>query len=107
MTSNFFYVAQVDNLPYLGTAGEEVLLGITRETVIELAHQKGLEVEYKPLRLDEIEAVREAFITSSSRGIVPVVEIDNIPIGQGRPGPITQRLIAAYEPYVIAKAEQV
>jgi branched-chain amino acid aminotransferase len=96
MTSNFFYVAQVDKLPYLGTAGEEILLGITRETVIELAHQEGLKVEYKPLRLDGIEAVQEAFITSSSRGIVPVVEIDTIPIGQGRPGPITQRLIAAY-----------
>ena len=128
MTSNFFYVkyqrassagrralpsahyspgALREREVVLGTAGEEVLLGITREMVIELAHQEGLEVEYKPLRLDEIEAVREAFITSSSRGIVPVVKIDTVTIGQGRPGPITQRLIAAYEPYVIANAEQI
>ena len=128
MTSNFFYVnnqrassagrralPSARDVPeyvrerevVLGTAGEEVLLGITRETVIELAHQEGLEVEYEPLRLDEIEAVREAFITSSSRGIVPVVKIDTVTLGQGRPGPVTQRLIAAYEPYVIAKAEQI
>ena len=107
MTSNFFYVGQVANLPYLGTAGEEVLLGITRETVIEIAHQEGLEVRYQPLSLNHIEKAQEAFITSSSRGIVPIVKIDAVTIGQGRPGPITQRLIAAYEPYVIAKAEQI
>jgi branched-chain amino acid aminotransferase len=121
MTSNFFYVGQVDrerrakqrqspkrdNLPYLSTAREDVLLGITRDTVIELARNEGVEVEYQPLRLDEIETVQEAFITSSSRGIVPVIKIDEVSIGQGSPGPITQRLIAAYEPYVMVASEQI
>jgi branched-chain amino acid aminotransferase len=107
MTSNFFYVRQVGNLSYIGTAQEDILLGVTRQTVIEVARGRGLEVKYQPLKQDQVAAVDEAFITSSSRGIVPVVEIDDVMIGQGRPGPITKQLIDAYEAYVIEKAEPI
>jgi branched-subunit amino acid aminotransferase/4-amino-4-deoxychorismate lyase len=62
---------------------------------------------YQPLPLNQITAINEAFITSSSRGIVPVVRIDHVTIGQGRPGPITKELMAAYESYVIEKAERI
>jgi branched-chain amino acid aminotransferase len=109
MTSNFFY-AVVRNArsvpPYLGTAGDDVLLGITRETVIEVAEQMGLEVKYQPLKRDQLSEANEAFITSSSRGIVPVIQIDGITIGQGVPGPITMQLITGYESYVLANAEK-
>jgi branched-subunit amino acid aminotransferase/4-amino-4-deoxychorismate lyase len=57
--------------------------------------------------LEHFAAVSEAFITSSSRGIVPVVRIDNVTIGQGRPGPITKELMTAYESYVIENAERI
>lgn len=107
MTSNFFYVGQVGNLPYLGTACDDILLGITRQTVIDIARGRGLEVRYELLELDRLAAVSEAFITSSSRGIVPVVQIDNLPVGQGSPGPITKQLVAAYEAYVMEKAESI
>jgi branched-chain amino acid aminotransferase len=107
MTSNFFYVGQVANLPYIGTARDNILLGITRETVIEIARGRKLEIKYQPLKRDQLAIASEAFITSSSRGIVPVVRIDNVSIGQGSPGPITTQLLAAYEDYVLQRAEKI
>jgi len=91
----------------LYAARDDILLGITRKTVIDLARGRGLEVKYEPLKRNQLAAVEEAFITSSSRGIVPVVQIDDVMIGQGRPGLITKELASAYEAYVIEKAERI
>jgi branched-chain amino acid aminotransferase len=110
MTSNFFYVVGWDAPripPYLGTAGDDVLLGITRQTVIEVARQMGLEVKDQALKRDQLNEVNEAFLTSSSRGIVPIVQIDDVIIGQGSPGPTTRQLSAAYEAYVLENAESI
>jgi branched-chain amino acid aminotransferase len=103
MTSNFFYV----NENALYTAQNEILLGITRKTVIDLARGRGVEVKYKPLQRDRFPSIAEAFITSSSRGVVPVVQIDNVTIGQGRPGRMTKELSAAYDQYVMDHAERI
>jgi branched-subunit amino acid aminotransferase/4-amino-4-deoxychorismate lyase len=110
MTSNFFYVVRRNARsvpPYLGTAGDDVLLGITRESVIEVAEHMGLVVKYRPLKHDQLADADEAFITSSSRGIVPITRIDDVTIGQGSPGPITKQLMTAYEAYVIENAEKI
>ena len=101
MTSNFFYVIAGT----LYTAEYNILLGVTRRTVIRVVRGMGLELKYKPLKLDRLKVPSEAFITSSSRGVVPVVQIDDVVVGQGRPGRITKQLSAAYEAYVLAKAE--
>lgn len=103
MTSNFFYVCA----GVLYTAQRDILLGVTRRTVIRVARGRGVEVRYSPLKLDQLPAVNEAFITSSSRGIVPVVQIDDVTVGQGRVGEITEQLSMAYEAYVIQKAERI
>jgi len=103
MTSNFFYVK--DNILY--TAQDDILFGITRKTVIDVARGRGVDVNYEPLERNQLTDVHEAFITSSSRGIVPVIQIDNLTIGQGRPGPITMELSAGYDQYVIEKAEKI
>jgi branched-chain amino acid aminotransferase len=103
MTSNFFYVKH--NI--LFTTQDDILLGITRKTVIEVARGRGVEVKYKPLKRDQIFSIAEAFITSSSRGIVPVIQIDKTTIGQGRPGPITTELSGTYDQYVIENAEKI
>lgn len=91
----------------LYTAQRGVLLGVTRRTVIRVARGRGIEVRYSPLRLDQLSAAREAFITSSSRGIVPVVQIDDVTVGEGRVGEVTKELSAAYEAYVLQKAEKI
>lgn len=116
MTSNFFYVMgraewrrgkTEEAKATVGTARHGILLGVTRETVIELARGRGLEVKYQPLKLEQIPNLSEAFITSSSRGIVPLVQIDKFTIGEGDPGPITTGLMTAYESYVLDKAEKI
>jgi branched-chain amino acid aminotransferase len=107
MTSNFFYIGRNGTPPYLGTAQDDILLGITRQIVIEIAQNNRLEVKYQPLKRDQLAAAQEAFITSSSRGIVPVVQIDGVTIGQGMPGPITKKLSAIYDVYVNKKAEKI
>ena len=104
MTSNFFHVK--DNILY--TAQRDILLGVTRRSIIHLARGRGVEVKkYQPLKLDQLSEVDEAFITSSSRGVVPVIQMDQVTIGQGRPGEITRMLRSAYDEYVIAKAERI
>ena len=103
MTSNFFYVKNQT----VFTAQEDILLGITRQTVIDVARGRGVEVNYEALPRDQIAAIDEAFITSSSRGIVPLIQIEEVTIGQGRPGPITKELSAAYDQYVMEKAEKI
>ncbi len=105
MTSNFFYVLTPREV--LFTAQRDILLGITRTMVIRAARGRGVGVRYRPLELDQLPAVKEAFITSSSRGIVPVIQIDNVKVGQGRVGKLTRMLMSAYEEYVMMKAEKI
>ena len=106
MTSNFFYVLRTESAAVY-TARRGILLGVTRRTVIHLARGRGVEVKYQPLKLNHLSAVDEAFITSSSRGVVPVIQIDEGTIGQGRPGQITRKLMSAYDEYVLKHAEMI
>ena len=94
MTSNF-YVIQAGALI---TSRSGILLGVTRRTLIRLARKAGLEVEYRAPDLDE--PFSEAFLTSSSRGIVPIVAIDEKSVGNGVPGVWTKTLMSAYDAYV-------
>ena len=64
-------------------------------------------MKYQPLKLDQLSAVDEAFITSSSRGVVPVIQIDGATVGQGSPGQITRMLMRAYDEYVLKHAEMI
>jgi branched-chain amino acid aminotransferase len=99
----------------LCTAQRDVLLGVTRRTVIRVARGCGLEVRYQPLKRDQIEVAREAFLTSSSRGIVPVVQIDEVTVGEGRRraepveavGTWTKTLSLAYQAYVEERSEAI
>lgn len=105
MTSNFFYIPRREHT--LCTARHDILLGVTRQTVIEIARGRGLEVRYEPLERNQLKLAREAFITSSSRGVVPVIQIDDVTIGEGRPGPVTNELIDAYQEYVLTNSEEI
>ena len=116
MTSNFFYVSQARVRPEHGqqrasavlcTAPGDILPGVTRQMIIDIAEGRGLTIRYEPLQRNQLELAREAFITSSSRGVVPVIQIDMSTIGEGRPGPVTRELVAAYEAYVLENAEPI
>ena len=57
-------------------------------------------IERRGVHVDEIARLSEAAISASSQGVVPIVRIDDTPIGHGRPGPLVSRLVAAYDAYV-------
>ena len=101
MTSNFFYVCGET----LGTAAHGVLPGVTRGTVLALARQAEIRIRYRALPCDEISTIIEAFITSSSRGIVPIAQIEHHDIGSA--GTIMQKLMEMYDRQLYSLAEPI
>lgn len=100
-SSNFFAVLDGE----LRTAGEEVLAGVTRGIVLSLAHSL-LPVREEAVTVAELAASSEAFITSSSREVMPVVEVDHRPIGDGHPGRVARELGRRYREHLLELAEQ-
>jgi branched-chain amino acid aminotransferase len=75
-----------------------ILEGVTRGKVLELARGAGIETrEVSFLAPESLRAADEVFLTSAVRGILPVTSVDGQPVGKGRPGPVTQRLLALYQ----------
>jgi len=72
------------------------LVGITRDTLITLARERGYEVSERRLTRDDVYLADEAFFTGTAAEVVPNVELDRRPIGDGKPGAITQQLRDAY-----------
>jgi len=106
MTSNFYaikYVRARSSRPLLITAQRGILLGVTRKAVLKLAKEQGMQIQYRAPMINE--TYDEAFLTSSSRGVVPIVSIDEKSVEQGNVGEWTKKLILAYEEYVIKKSE--
>lgn len=75
---------------------QAILRGITRTTVMEIAESLGLQFVERAFSVDEAKAAREAFVTSASSDVMPVVEIDNVKIGSGQPGPLATKLRKAF-----------
>ena len=73
-----------------------VLPGITRRAVMELASEGGVGLEERVFTLEEAYAAKEAFITSASAFVMPVVSLDGKPVGTGKPGPVAKRLRELY-----------
>lgn len=94
--SNFYAVR--DGVVW--TAGEGVLEGITRQIILQLIPQLGIPLWLEPVMLADLPSLDEAAMSSSSRALLPVVEIAGQMIGDGRPGPLTRRILAAYNEYV-------
>ncbi len=69
-----------------------ILRGVTRTTLLDAIAREGLSVDERLFSVSEALAAREAFVTSASNTVMPVVRIDGKSIGEGRPGPITRRL---------------
>ncbi len=78
------------------TPREGILDGVTMNLVLRLARRAGLVVARRPIKYREFPQVDEAFIASATREVIPVVWVDKFKIGTGRPGPYSQKLLAAY-----------
>jgi branched-chain amino acid aminotransferase len=92
--SNFFVVRRGTVLTAPLDCG--LLAGITRGFVAEIAAEAGVSLVEAVLHDEDVFGADEAFLTGSTREILPVVRVDDRPIGDGRPGPITKTLLAHY-----------
>jgi branched-chain amino acid aminotransferase len=89
--SNFYAILNGE----LRTAGEGVLKGISQQIIFEISPAI-IPLNLNPVNQSEISQLSEAFMTSSSRGIIPIVELDGIPIGSGKVGEVSKKLLDAY-----------
>ena len=91
------WIVTSDNVLVTRQLGHNLLPGITRAGVMQALNEEGVNaIEERPFTLDEAYKAREAFVTSSGGGIVPVVKIDGKTIGEGRPGPMVKKVQALY-----------
>lgn len=94
-TSNNAYIVRGNSI-ITRQLGTEILAGITRAAVLRFAREAQMVVEERPFTIEEAKAADEAFITSASLFVMPVVEIDGARIGAGTPGKVAARLRDIY-----------
>jgi len=95
-SSNNAYIVTRDGTLVTRQLGNEILAGITRKAVLALARTSDLKIEERAFTVQEALDAAEAFITSATTFVMPVVNIDGQPVGDGRPGPVTRRLRELY-----------
>jgi D-alanine transaminase len=93
--SNAWIVGQ-DGALHTRELAANILRGVTRSSLAALARQDGLRVIERPFSVGEAKAAREAFLNGAGSLIVPIVQIDDAVIGDGRPGPVANRLRTLY-----------
>ncbi len=102
-SSSAFILTQ-DDVLVTRQNGSEILPGCTRKAVVQLAEERQLRVEERPFTVAEELAAKEAFITSASSFVQPVVSIDGKPVGSGKPGAMAMRLREIYIDFARATA---
>ena len=94
-TSNNAWIVVGDRIVTRDT-GPHILAGITRATLLGVAESLQMRIEERPFTPNEARGASEAFVTSATTFVTPVVEIDGTPVGDGTPGPVARRLREAY-----------
>lgn len=94
--SSTAYIVTQDNVLIVRPNSHSVLPGCTRQAVLKIADELGLHIEERLFTLEEAFAAKEAFLTSASSLVTPVVNIADRTIGDGQPGAITRRLQTVY-----------
>lgn len=95
-TSNNAFIVTHDGTIVTRHLGTEILHGITRKSVMALVAQENLKIEERPFTPEEACEAREAFVTSASAFVMPVVKIDGHVLGNGVPGPVAEKLRKLY-----------
>ncbi|WP_321501299.1 D-amino-acid transaminase [Breoghania sp.] len=95
-SSNNAYIVQGDGTIVTRSISSDILAGITRTAVLKCAEELGVSVEERAFTVAEAQAAAEAFSTSATGFVNPVIEIDGVAIGDGKPGPVAQRLREIY-----------
>ncbi len=95
-TSNNAYIVTADKKIQTRHLGTEILSGITRQAVLSFARKAGYTVLEEPFTIEQAKQAQEAFITSASTFVMPVVNIDGVALGDGNPGPVSKELRKTY-----------
>lgn len=103
MSSNIFVT--VDRT--IWTAERGILPGITRQMVLKVIAGLDLKIIFNGYPVKELHNIDELFITSASRCVMPVSVIDNLPVGNGFPGPITQQIRSEFEKMLLSELETI
>lgn len=103
-TSNNAYIVTKDGKIVTRQLSHAILHGITRAAVLRMAEEAQMIVEERAFTIEEAQNAAEAFITSATTFVTPVVEIDGVTLGDGTPGPIAKRLREIYMDEAHAKA---
>ncbi len=111
MENGKFSEGSVSNTYIINAKGEilthpadtHILGGVTRDVVLSLARANGIKVIEKPFSPADVKAASEAFITSTSANVLPVVKLDNVAIGNGKVGAVTQKLMALHHAHIFAQ----
>mgnify|MGYP000687027081 FL=1 len=89
--------AVLDGVIYTAPKDEKVLPGITRDVVLELARSAGVSYREQAVSAEQLKQADEIWISSSTRELLPVTTLDDMPVGSGKPGPVWQQLDALYQ----------
>ncbi|OYX01626.1 MAG: D-amino acid aminotransferase [Caulobacter vibrioides] len=73
-----------------------ILRGVTRYTLLDVIRDSGMAVNEKPFTIAEAQAAQEAFITGAGSLVTPIIQVDGVKLGDGKPGPVAKRLRALY-----------
>ncbi|WP_312948760.1 D-amino-acid transaminase [Agrobacterium sp.] len=95
-TSNNFHIVTSDGKLITRALSNALLHGITRGSILDIAEKAGIPTEQRSFTPDEAKSAAEAFITSAGVFVMPVIAIDGQNIGDGKPGPISQKLRSLY-----------
>jgi D-alanine transaminase len=95
--SNVFAV--IDDVLMTPAKSSEILPGITRDVIIELALANNIAVSENVIALKALQAANEIWLTSSTREIIPVVELDGIKVADGNPGPVWKTMNKLFQQY--------
>ncbi|WP_395676443.1 D-amino-acid transaminase [Inquilinus sp.] len=98
-TSSNAWILTADGALVTRPASHDILNGITRQSILRIAAAAGLRFEERPFTLEEAYAAREAFLSSATSFVTPVLKIDDRTVGDGTPGPLGRRLLDAYVDY--------
>lgn len=89
-----------DGVLWTPPVGSSILVGITRDTVLQLARDRGLPIKEATVSREMLHLAEEVFFTGTASEITPVRSIDRLPVGPGKPGPVTQALQKEFFDYV-------
>ena len=103
-TSTNAWIVTADDIVITRAADHAILNGVTRAAILDIIRREGYRLVERSFSVEEAKAAREAFLTSTTADLLPVVRIDGAPVADGKPGPLSRKLREAYFDHATAAA---